>query len=100
MKAMLFSIRNPHSAICLFFAALHLHFGFERDGEVKDAGLVYRLDEAERFVEDAALVFGPVGVARDTAQVTRVGSGARWACALDRLACDGEQHRRDARGFK
>ena len=45
------AVFNPQSeirrsAICLFFAALHLHFRFERDGEVKDAGLVYRLDEA------------------------------------------------------
>src|ERR1700749_4249744 len=81
----------------LTLAALDFDFGFECDDEVAYARLVDGLDEAERFVEDAALVLGPVGLARDAAEFARIPSGARRSRLLDDFAVDGEHHRRDAR---
>src|SRR5438046_10580313 len=93
----------PSFAFCLFtFAFLLLSapdfdLGFERDDEVADARLVNRLDEAQGLVQHAALVFGPVGLAGDAAELAWVVGRARGPGALDRLAFDGEHHRGDAR---
>src|ERR1051325_2444994 len=98
---------SPSSPLTLFLftpsssplASRHLDFGFERDDEVADARLVNGFDEAEGFVEDAPLVLGPVGLAYDAAEFTRIVSGARRTGVLDDLTVDGERHRRDARGL-
>ena len=42
-----------------------------------DARLIHRLKQAQGFVQDAALVFRPVGIARDAAGLAFVIAAAR-----------------------
>src|ERR1700754_3074286 len=89
--------RGVLPALFLSLPPRHFDFGFECDDEVAYARLVYWLDETQGFVEDAALVLGPGGLARDAAEFARIVCGARRARLLDDFAVNGEHHRRDAR---
>src|SRR5919107_3552319 len=76
------------------FSPIPLDGRFEFDADVAVARLVEGFEQAERLVEDAALVLGPVRLARDAARLAAVVGRARRLDALDDLALDGEHHRR------
>src|SRR6187200_3202398 len=76
-------------AASLFYLTLQL------DCQLANHGLVYRLDPAQRFVENSSLLFRPIGTAGNAAKLAVVKRDARRSHAFHRVLLHGQHHRRN-----
>src|ERR1700682_1359830 len=81
----------------LTLAAFFLYRAFQNHAQTAYPGLVHRLNQAQRLIQNSSLMLWPVGLSGDAAALALVKRSAGWPNAFNDLLIDRQSHRRDAR---
>src|SRR6476659_4247526 len=77
----------------LAFATCEFDLAFEFDDELTYAGLIHRLNQAKRFIENATLVFRKVWLTGNAAEFAIVKCHSRWSDTLHNVFHYRDRHR-------
>ena len=82
------------------FAARLLDLALKLDSQIPNAHLVHWLDQTQRLIENAPLMFRPIRTTRDAAEFASIKRSARRTDGFNDVAINGEHHRGNARELK